>query len=129
MQQSPYSVAVDPAWAQEFADEWIAGWNAHDLERILSHYADDFEMTSPIIIERMGEPSGVLRGKTAIRNYWGPALTMQPPIRFELLGVYCGCNSVVIHYRSVGRRIVTEQLTLDDQRRVIRGAACYGPPA
>ena len=24
-----------------FAREWVAAWNAHDLGRILSHYADD----------------------------------------------------------------------------------------
>jgi hypothetical protein len=29
-------------------------WNALDIERILSHYTDDFEMRSPIIIEPMG---------------------------------------------------------------------------
>jgi len=27
------------------AQEWIAAWNAHDLERILAHYADDVELT------------------------------------------------------------------------------------
>ena len=30
--------------ANEFAAEWIEAWNAHDLDRILSHYTDDFEM-------------------------------------------------------------------------------------
>lgn len=28
----------------DFAHEWIAAWNAHDLERILAHYADDVEL-------------------------------------------------------------------------------------
>lgn len=36
-------------FADHFAIEWIASWNAHDLPRILSHYADDFEMSSPYI--------------------------------------------------------------------------------
>lgn len=51
---------IDSAWSQEFAREWIAAWNAHDLERILSHYTDDFEMSSPLIIERMQEPNRAL---------------------------------------------------------------------
>lgn len=46
---------IDSNRAQEFAAEWIAAWNSHDLERILSHYAEDFEMASPLIIERMKE--------------------------------------------------------------------------
>jgi hypothetical protein len=30
---------LDPIAAKRFADEWYADWNAHDLERILGHYA------------------------------------------------------------------------------------------
>ena len=57
-------------WAREFAREWIAAWNDGDLERILAHYADDFEITCPLIVERMGVASGMLKGKNAIRPYW-----------------------------------------------------------
>ena len=27
-------------WAEQFAKEWISAWNAHDLERILSHFQE-----------------------------------------------------------------------------------------
>ena len=37
-------------FAEHFAADWIDSWNSHDLGRILSHYTDDFEMSSPIII-------------------------------------------------------------------------------
>jgi hypothetical protein len=33
-------------FAEHFAADWIAAWNAHDLEHILAHYAD-FGMSSP----------------------------------------------------------------------------------
>ena len=36
--------AFDP---ESFAHEWIAGWNARDLDRILDHYADDVIFSSP----------------------------------------------------------------------------------
>ena len=29
--------------ARTFAEEWVAAWNAHDLERILAHYSDEFK--------------------------------------------------------------------------------------
>lgn len=120
---------IDPAWAQELASEWIAAWNSHDLERILSHYVETFEMRSPLIAERGFSADGVLRGKVAIRPYWSAGLAATPPVRFELLGVYAGVSSVVIHYRSVGRKLVTEILELGADRRIMRGSACYGPPA
>jgi ketosteroid isomerase-like protein len=65
---------IDQAWAQKFAKEWISAWNSHDLDRILSHCVEDIEMSSPLIIERKIDPSGVLRGKAAIRAYWALGL-------------------------------------------------------
>jgi ketosteroid isomerase-like protein len=35
--------------AQKFAQKWIDAWSAHDLDRILSHYNDDLEITTPMI--------------------------------------------------------------------------------
>ena len=114
---------IDPQWALSFAREWIEAWNSHDLERILSHYSEDFEMASPLIVERMGEPSGVLKGKAAVRNYWQQGLAAQPPLRFELLDVLAGIRSITIYYRSVGRRVVAEVLEFNPQKEVVRGAA------
>ena len=122
------SVVIDAAWARAFAEAWCDAWNAHDLPRILEHYTDDFEMASPFIVERGLDPSGVLRGKSAVADYWRRGLeAAQPPLRFELINVYVGVDSVVLHYRSVGRRLVVEVLTFDARRRVIRGSACWGP--
>lgn len=120
---------IDAAFANELAAEWVAAWNSGDLERIFSHYVEDFEMRSPLIVERGFSPTGALRGKAAIRPYWTAGHAATPPIRFELLDAFAGVNTVVIHYRSVGRKLVTEILELDDERRIIRGSACYGPPA
>jgi hypothetical protein len=120
---------IDQDWAERFAREWIAAWNSHDLEQVFAHYVDDFEMSSPYIVERMKELSGVLRGKAAIRPYWTWALQLQPPIKFELLGVYTGIDKIAIHYRSVGRRLVTEILTFNAERLATHGVALYGDPA
>jgi ketosteroid isomerase-like protein len=116
--------------AHTLATEWIAAWNSHDLERVFRLYADDFEMRSPLIAERGFSPTGALRGKDAIRPYWGAGIaTANPPIRFELQGVYAGVNQVAVHYRSIGRKIVVEVLELDEHGRIIGGSACHGAPA
>src|SRR5262247_4031095 len=65
---------MEKGFAHRFAKEWVAAWNSHDLDRILAHYEEDFEMSSPIIIALVGEPSGKLRGKTAVGTYWAKAL-------------------------------------------------------
>jgi hypothetical protein len=117
---------IDRDFALAFADEWIAAWNSHDLERIFSHYAIDFEMSSPFIVELMGEQSGTLKGKEAIRPYWTKGLAMPPPLKFELEQVLVGAHSITIEYRRAGTaRRAAEVLFFDAERRVIRGVAHY----
>ncbi len=120
---------MDRKWSEEFAAEWITAWNSHDIERILSHYADDFEMESPLIVERMGEPSGKLCGKEKIRPYWRMGLDAAPPLQFELIAAYAGVSSIVIHYRSVGRTLVCETIHFNDAGLGVRAAAHYGAAA
>ena len=58
-----------------FAREWLTAWNAHDLERILAHYSEDVELTSPFVAKLTGRSEGVLRGKAALRDYFARGLT------------------------------------------------------
>lgn len=90
---------MKPEFAERFANEWIAAWNSHDLERILEHYEDDFEMSSPIIATLGGEPSGKLKGKAAVGAYWARALEKAPNLRFELLTALAGVDSVTVYYK------------------------------
>jgi ketosteroid isomerase-like protein len=121
---------LERAWAEAFAREWVAEWNAHDLERVLARYTDDFEMTSPLIVERMGISSGRLKGKDAIRSYWGQGLATMPQLRFELLDVMVGVNSVAIMYKSATQsRVVIERIEFDEQRRGVRAEALHGAPS
>src|SRR5687768_8482878 len=92
-------VIMDLAQARAVAEEWIAAWNARDLERILAHYADDVVFSSPLVVTRYGEASGVLRGKAALRQYFvGGLNTGGADIRFTLLDVLAGVNGYTIYY-------------------------------
>lgn len=92
---------INREFAEKFAKEWIAAWNSHDLGRILSHYADDFVMTSPYIAQLAGVASGTLTGKAAVRAYWATALEKFPGLRFEHVQTLIGADSVTIYYRGV----------------------------
>ncbi len=116
---------MNPSFVQDFAFEWIAAWNAADLERIFSHYADDFEFSSPYIRERGFSPSGRLKGKDAMRPYWSTGLAAQPPLHFELLGVFAGADTISIHYHSHGRKFCCETFVFDEHLRVIRSMATH----
>lgn len=115
---------LDHAFAHHFATEWIAAWNSRDLDRILSHYADDFEMSSPVIAQLAGEPSGKLNGKKAIGAYWARALELQPALHFELSEVLVGASSLTLCY--IGPRGKSaEAFFFNEQGKVYRAAAHY----
>lgn len=121
------AVVIDRSFARQFATAWIAAWNSGDLERVFALYDDGFEMRSPLIVERGFSASGVLRGKEAIRPYWGGGLAAaSPPLQFELVDAYAGVGTVAIHYRSIGRKVVIEIIEVDERGRGIRGSACHG---
>lgn len=117
---------IDARTAADFAAEWIAAWNARDLPRILSHYDDDFELSSPFIVDVAGEASGRLRGKAAVGAYWAKALERRPDLRFELIAVLRGMRSLVLHYRRQDGGLAAEVFDLDERGRVVRSSAHYG---
>lgn len=110
--------------ANEFADHWIRSWNSHDLDEILSHYTDDFEMSSSVIISSMNEPSGRLKGKEIIRIYWAKALARYPNLNFEKLHVLVGVGSVTIIYNGV-RGLSAEVFHFNEQKKVYAAYAHY----
>jgi ketosteroid isomerase-like protein len=113
-----------PGFAKRFAREWVDAWNAHDLERVLAHYDEDFEISSPYVKLLAGEPSGTLKGKPAIRAYWTSALKAIPHLRFELLTVFAGVNSVMVYYQG-HRGLVAEVFQFGPSGKVARAFAHY----
>jgi ketosteroid isomerase-like protein len=103
---------MDHTEAQAFAEQWVKDWNAHDVEALLAHFTDDVVFTSPVAVRVVGG-DGVLRGKDALRAYWSTGLPMIPDLRFEVLDVYAGVNTVVINYRNQAGGLVCEVLTFD----------------
>ncbi len=112
-------------WATHFAKEWVDSWNAHDLERVLSHYADDFEMSSSFIAAFTGESSGTLKGKARVRAYWRTALERIPDLRFELIQVFVCVNSVSIYHKAVLGKLATEVLFFNPEGKAYRAFAHY----
>lgn len=117
---------IEKEWAHAFAAEWIDAWNAADIDRILAHYTDDFEMSSPFILERLGVGSGRLSGKEQIRSYWLKSLSATPSLRFDLMDVFSGMDVIAILYRNITRdRVVIERLRFDENGRVFEAEALH----
>ncbi len=113
-----------PDAARAFAQDWIAAWNARDLDAVLAHYSEDCTFASPLVARFTGEPGGRLFGKARLRTYWATALAALPSLHFELVDVLTGVDCLTILYRG-HRGLTAEVCELNAAGRVVRGFALY----
>lgn len=107
-----------------FSRDWAAAWNAHDLDRVLSHFHDDVVFTSPVAAQLLDASDGVLRGKRAVRAYWSEGLRRIPDLHFSVEAVSAGIDVLVISYRNQRGRTVNEVLKFADGL-VVEGHGTY----
>lgn len=113
----------DEAW--NLANHWVATWNAHDLEAIMTHYDDAVELTSPVAARLLGLPNGKVVGKSALRGYFQRGLEAFPDLRFDLEDVLWGTNSVVLVYTNQKGTRSGEFMELSAAGKVARVVAHY----
>jgi hypothetical protein len=116
--------------AVAFAHDWIAAWNTHDLDRIMGHYAEELDFSSPVIQQRGISADGLIRTKPQLRDYFAGGLNSYPNLTFILEYVLVGVNSLVLHYhRSIDGLVASEYMELDSAGQVHRVRAHYSPTA
>jgi hypothetical protein len=114
--------------AEAFAREWYDAWNEHDLDRIMSHWAEDAVFTSPLAATLLGEGSATVHGQAALRAYWTKGLDANPNLRFEPRTLLVGHDSVVLSYVNHRGQECAEVIVLGADGRARRGMAHYGSP-
>ncbi len=109
--------------AHHFAAEWIAAWNAHDLEQIMAHYDDAVHLTSPVAAQLLGDPD--VRGKAALRAYFTKGLAASPHLHFDLQQVLWSVRSIVLYYANQRGTHTAEFMELAPSAKVVRVVANY----
>jgi len=93
------------------AERWLAAWNAHDLDRILSLYAPDARHISSRARASAGADA-TLSGRDAIAAYVRRVLERYPVLRLEPISVSNGPRTVVIEYNRYGVDMVETAVEL-----------------
>jgi hypothetical protein len=110
---------------QKFAQDWILAWNSHDLDAVMSHYAAEVVLTSPVAAKLLSDPSGTITGKEAVRKYFERGLEIYPDLNFKLLDVMWGISSVVLYYQNQKGTKTGEFMEFDAKQMVARVVANY----
>jgi ketosteroid isomerase-like protein len=111
--------------ANGLPEAWLRAWNAHDLNEIMSHYAEDAVLVSPTAAALLGDPTGEVRGKAAVREYFRKGLEAYPSLRFELLDIMWGLRSVVVCFVNQKGTKTAEYMELDSAGKITRVVANY----
>ena len=109
----------------EFAEHWVAAWNSHNLEEIMSHYEEYVELISPVAAQLLQDPSGRVVGKDALRNYFKRGLEAYPNLEFTLKDMMWGLNSIVLYYINHKGTCTGEYMEISPNGKVARVVANY----
>jgi hypothetical protein len=116
-------ISVDKA--HEFANEWVAAWNAHDIDRVMSNYDDNLKYFSAFMTKITGNKSGMIQGKELVKEYLSIGLESYPDLNFELQRVFIGVASITIQYKSANNLLAAEVFELNDKGLAIRVQCHY----
>lgn len=111
---------------ERFAERWLAAFNARDVDAIMTHYADGIEHSSPTVARLLHDPSGVVRGKPALRDYFVKALDAAGPgLHYTLRRTYVGAHGITILYDRTGGKLVAETFHFDAEGLVHRAFVAH----
>ena len=111
--------------ARDLARHWVAAWNAHDLDSIMTHYDDAVELISPVALRLLGTVDGKVVGKANLRAYFQRGLEAYPNLQFRLEDVLWGLHSVVLYYTNQKGTRTAEFMELSAKGKVARVVANY----
>lgn len=76
------SVAVDHDFLRKFATDWLAAWNSHDTDRVLSVMHPDIEWEDTVFWPE------VIHGREALREYVERIWQAMPDVHFEEIQLF-----------------------------------------
>jgi steroid delta-isomerase-like uncharacterized protein len=89
---------VDEAFVNNFVERWVAGWNAHDADQLLSLCTDDIRWYDPVLPE-------TIQGHEPIREFLASTWRGFPDLTFEIVGtpyVQFAEEAAALHWRVHG---------------------------
>ena len=117
---------ITKEFATAFAKDWVDAWNAHDLDKILSHYAEDFTIETPMAVKLYPESGGTVAGKNEVRKYWTIGLERNPYLRFELIDLLVGVNSFRLYLLNTSsKKKLVELMCFNSEMKVNQAIVIY----
>lgn len=83
---------------KQIALKWFDAFNTHDLEKLLQLYHAEAQHFSPKLKIRRPETEGLIKGKSALRDWWKDAFERLPELRYEVKKLTADDEQVFMEY-------------------------------
>jgi limonene-1,2-epoxide hydrolase len=83
---------------KQIALRWFEAFNEHNVEKILMLYDDKAEHFSPKLKVRQPETQGLIKGKSALRNWWKDSFDRLPSLNYEVKKLTADEEQVFMEY-------------------------------
>jgi ketosteroid isomerase-like protein len=111
--------------ARTCAKEWVAAWNAHDLDQIMAHYAADVILEAQTVVSRWKKPDGRLVGKEELRKHFALGLQLSPQLKFTIEDIFLAPSGYALLYRRENGNRAIEAVTLNNEGLATRVTVYY----
>ena len=114
---------------KQIALNWINAFNEHNLEELLSLYAEDAVHFSPKLKIREPQTNGQIAGKPALRSWWAGAFERIPTLHYKLENLIINDGQVLMEYirKAAGEpdMMIAEILEINDNL-ILRSRVYHG---
>jgi ketosteroid isomerase-like protein len=116
---------MDREAAGRFVEAWHQAWCRVDIDAVVSHFADDAEMRSPLALQLTDSP--VVKGADQIRRYWQRAYghIEKPDLKLTAWSWDAAIARLTVWWQ-LGETRASEFMDFDSAGRVVRSEAFYG---
>ena len=83
---------------EQIAKKWFSAFNDHNLEALLSLYADDAQHYSPKLKKLEPETRGFINGKEGLGKWWGGAFDRLPTLTYHVRNLTFGTDRIFMEY-------------------------------
>jgi len=113
---------MTPEQNLSIAHKWFDAFNQHNLDQLLSLYDDEAEHFSPKLKIKKPETNGLVKGKTALYEWWYEAFELLPTLHYRVTSLTANNDRVFMEYvRTVAQQedmLVAEVLEIKDGKIV-----------
>jgi limonene-1,2-epoxide hydrolase len=117
--------SMDRAAAGRFVEAWCANWRKVDIDAVVSHFAENAVMRSPLALKLTESP--VVAGAENIRAYWRKAYGHIESADLKILSwSWDATIARLTVWWQLGEARASEFMDFDHDGRVVRSEAFYG---